>query len=139
MQDRSVVFREMRVSNLVAYNAKCKPEAVLPWHVVVLDEYADLVSDKDERKLIEALLQRLAQKGRSAGIHVVVATQRPSADIITPVIRSNLPAQLALRVKDATDSRIILGESGAEALAGKGDALFRTETGVRRIQCAITE
>jgi hypothetical protein len=139
MQERSMIFREMRVSSLVAYNAKCEPESVLPWHVVVLDEYADLVSDKDERKSIEALLQRLAQKGRSAGIHVVVATQRPSADIITPVIRSNLPAQLALRVKDATDSRIILGEAGAEALAGHGDALFRTETGVRRIQCAITE
>jgi DNA segregation ATPase FtsK/SpoIIIE-like protein len=138
MQSRSTIFREMRVSSLVAHNAKCAAAAVLPWHLVVLDEYADLVSDKDERKAIEGLLQRLAQKGRSAGIHVVVATQRPSADIITPVIRSNLPAQLALRVKSAVDSRIILDEAGAEALAGHGDALFRTETGVRRIQCAIS-
>jgi S-DNA-T family DNA segregation ATPase FtsK/SpoIIIE len=137
MQDRSTLFRELRVSSLIAYNAKCEPEKALPWHVIVLDEYADLVSDKEERKKIEALLQRLAQKGRSAGIHVVVATQRPSADIITSVIRSNLPAQLALRVKSATDSRIILDEAGAEALAGHGDALFRTEAGVRRIQCAI--
>jgi hypothetical protein len=138
MEARSNTFRDMRVSDLVSYNARCLPSEVLPWHVVVLDEYADLVGDADERKSIERPLKRLAQRGRAAGIHVIVATQRPSADIIMGVIRSNLPSQLALRVKSAVESRIILDEAGAEALAGHGDALFRTESGICRIQCAIS-
>ena len=78
------------------------------------------------RSRIEQQLRRLTQKARAAGIHVIVATQRPSADVVSTTIRSNFPAQLALRVKTATDSRIIMDESGAEALAGQGDAFLRT-------------
>jgi len=137
MQARGVAFRGQKVRSLVEFNQKITPDERKPWHLLVLDEYADLTTDKEDRKTIEALLQRLAQKGRSAGIHIVVATQRPSADIITPVIRSNLPAQLALRVRSAVDSRIILDEAGAESLAGQGDALFRTPDGIIRIQCAM--
>ena len=66
-------------------------------------------------------MKRLAQKARAAGIHVIIATQKPSAEVISTTIRSNLPAQLALRVKTATDSRIVMDETGAEALAGKGE------------------
>ena len=105
-------------------------------YYIVLDEYADLTSDPDDKTRIEALLRRLTQKARGAGIHVIAATQRPSADVISTTIRSNLPAQLALRVKTATDSRIILDEGGAEALAGQGDALLRTARGLQRLQVA---
>jgi DNA segregation ATPase FtsK/SpoIIIE, S-DNA-T family len=82
-------------------------------------------------------LRRLAQKARACGIHVIVATQKPSANIISTTIRSNLPVQLALRVNSATDSRIIMDEGGAEALAGKGDAFLKRAKGKERIQCAM--
>lgn len=121
------------------YNASVDAADQIPWQIVVLDEYADLTSDKEDRRDIEEPLQRIAQKGRACGIHLVVATQRPSAEVITSEIRSNLPAQLALRVFNAIDSRIVIGEGGAEALAGRGDALFRTPGGTRRIQCGVVQ
>ena len=86
---------------------------------------------------IEALLQRLAQKARAAGIHVIIATQKPSVNVISTVLRSNLPAQLALRVKSATESRVIMDETGAEALNGKGDAFLKCEGKLTRLQCAM--
>jgi DNA segregation ATPase FtsK/SpoIIIE-like protein len=101
-----------------------------------LDEYADLTSDKADRKKIEAQLQRLAQKARSSGIHLIIATQKPSAEVISTTVRSNLGAQLALRVKTASDSRVIMDEGGAETLAGKGDAFLKTIKGLVRLQCA---
>ena len=145
MQDRYRRFKEISrviqggsVRSLQDYNNQVdEADERLPWQVVVLDEYADLTADKDERKKVEEQLRRVAQKGRAAGIHVIVATQRPSADVITSVVRSNLPAQLALRVRTAIDSRIIIDQAGAEALAGYGDALFRTPAGVLRVQCGI--
>jgi hypothetical protein len=135
MARRYQLFKQLRAKSLVQYNGAIGSEQ-LPWWLVVLDEYADLTSDPDERKQIEALLKRLAQKGRSAGIHCIVATQKPSAEVLSTVIRSNLPAQLALRVKTASDSRVILDEAGAESLAGKGDAFLKTAKGMTRIQCA---
>ncbi|MBK8979716.1 MAG: DNA translocase FtsK [Planctomycetes bacterium] len=128
--------RDLRVRSLREFNEVVDPAERLPWHVVVLDEYADLTADKEDRRKIEALLQRLTQKARAAGIHVIVATQKPSAEILSTAIRSNLPAQLALRVKTAQDSRIVMDETGAEALAGKGDAFFKTTKGVVRVQTA---
>lgn len=122
-------MKAIRTRKLVEYNAKVAKADRKPWIVIVLDEYADLTSDPDEKKQIEALLKRLTQKARAAGIHVIAATQRPSADVISTTIRSNFPAQLALRVKTATDSRIILDETGAEALAGQGDAFLHTAKG----------
>ncbi|MFE2730930.1 FtsK/SpoIIIE domain-containing protein [Streptomyces sp. NPDC059349] len=129
-------MKAIRTRKLVEYNAKVDQALRKPWIVIVLDEYADLTSDPEEKKKIEALLKRLTQKARAAGIHVIAATQRPSADVISTTIRSNFPAQLALRVKTATDSRIILDETGAEALAGQGDAFLHTAKGTTRLQVA---
>ncbi len=137
MDERYMKFKEVRARSLPQYNATRGDQTTLPWHVIVLDEYADLTADAASKKEIEALLQRLAQKARAAGIHVIVATQRPTADVIGTTIRSNLPAQLALRVRSGTESRVLIDEVGAEALAGRGDALLRTAEGVVRLQCAM--
>lgn len=137
MQRRYRLLREARTRSLNAYNAKRGDAPLLPWRLVVLDEYADLTSDPDDKKQIEQSLKRLAQKARACGIHVVIATQKPSAEVLSTTIRSNLPAQLALRVKTSVDSRIILDEAGAETLSGKGDAFLRTNRGMTRLQCAV--
>ncbi|MFD8707579.1 FtsK/SpoIIIE domain-containing protein [Kitasatospora sp. NPDC059648] len=139
VEEMAVRYRDMkaiRTRKLVEYNARVDEADRKPWIVIVLDEYADLTSDPEEKKKIEALLKRLTQKARAAGIHVIAATQRPSGDVISTTIRSNFPAQLALRVKTATDSRIILDETGAEALAGQGDAFLHTAKGTIRVQVA---
>lgn len=136
MGDRYDKFRELRVRDLPEYNSKVQDGDKLPWRLLVLDEYADLTSDPDDKTEIERLLRRLTQKARAAGIHVIVATQRPSADVVSTTIRSNFPAQLALRVKTGTDSRIIMDEMGAEALAGQGDAFLRTARDTTRLQVA---
>jgi DNA phosphorothioation-dependent restriction protein DptH len=136
MQSRYAQFKAQNVRSLADYNAKVSTEERIPWWVLVLDEYADLTSDKDMKKVIEAELKRLAQKARAAGIHLIIATQKPSADVISTNLRSNLPAQLALRVKNGTESRVILDEQGAEVLNGKGDAYLKSEGKLVRIQCA---
>ncbi len=92
--------------------------------------------DPEDRKPIESNLRRLAQKARASGIHLIVATQKPSAEILSTSIRSNFPAQLALRVKTSQDSRIVMDETGAETLAGKGDAFLKTAKSTDRIQVA---
>jgi DNA phosphorothioation-dependent restriction protein DptH len=89
------------------------------------------------KKDIEAELKRLAQKARAAGIHVIIATQKPSAEVISTNLRANLPAQLALRVKSATESRVIMDESGAEMLNGKGDSYFKSGGSFIRVQCGL--
>ena len=136
MEDRYRAMKEVRARKLVDFNAKVDAAEKRPWIVIVLDEYADLTSDPEDKRSIQDLLRRLTQKARAAGIHVIAATQRPSADVISTTIRSNFPAQLALRVKTATDSRIVLDETGAESLAGQGDALLHTAQGTVRIQVA---
>jgi S-DNA-T family DNA segregation ATPase FtsK/SpoIIIE len=136
MEDRYRAMKAVRARKLVEFNAKVDATDKKPWIVIVLDEYADLTSDPEDKRSIEDLLRRLTQKARAAGIHVIAATQRPSADVISTTIRSNFPAQLALRVKTATDSRIVLDETGAESLAGQGDALLHTAEGTVRIQVA---
>ncbi|GLR63731.1 DNA phosphorothioation-dependent restriction protein DptH [Marinospirillum insulare] len=135
MQTRYSLFKELRVRSLSEYNAKVSPEQCIPWWVLVLDEYADLTSDRDKKKDIEAGLKRLAQKARAAGIHLIIATQKPSADVISTNLRSNLPAQLALRVKNGTESRVIIDDAGAETLNGKGDAFLKYEGKLVRVQC----
>ncbi|NTW42089.1 MAG: DNA translocase FtsK [Cellulomonadaceae bacterium] len=136
MEDRYREMKAVRARKLVEFNTIVGPTRRKPWIVIVLDEYADLTSDPDDKRAIEDLLRRLTQKARAAGIHVIAATQRPSADVISTTIRSNFPSQLALRVKSATDSRIVLDETGAESLAGQGDALLHTTQGTVRIQVA---
>ncbi len=132
MERRYLLFEQktreqhLTVRNVDEYNAvRTEDEMKLPKIVIIVDELADLMSVA--KKDIEERIQRLAQKARAAGIHLVIATQRPSVDIITGVIKGNLPTRLAFRVIQEVDSRTILDESGAEKLLGNGDMLYRTE------------
>ncbi|MFJ2367138.1 FtsK/SpoIIIE domain-containing protein [Pseudomonas sp. NPDC087697] len=136
MQRRYTLFRNFGCRSLGEFNSKAPSSERLPWWLVVLDEYADLTHDPQAKKEIEQELKRLAQKARAAGIHLIIATQKPSAEVISTNLRSNLPAQLALRVKSGTESRVVLDESGAENLNGKGDALLKADGKLRRVQCA---
>lgn len=134
MQRRYQQFKQHRTRTLMEYNEQADER--MPWWLVVLDEYADLTSDPEAKKGIEALLKRLAQKARAAGIHVIIATQKPSAEVISTNLRSNLPAQLALRVKSSNESRVVMDDQGAETLNGMGDALLKMSGKIVRIQCA---
>lgn len=104
--------------------------------VVVVDEFVDLIT---QNKIIEDLFVRLAQKGRSAKIHLILATQRPDSNILKGVLRSNLPSRVALKVQKSTESKIILDETGAENLFGKGDMLFSDGKEVKRLQGFLSE
>ncbi|MEM1034170.1 MAG: DNA translocase FtsK, partial [Myxococcota bacterium] len=107
----------------------------LPYIVVVVEEFADLMMTQG--KEVEASVARLAQKARAAGIHVILATQRPSVDVITGMIKANFPTRVAYRVAQRVDSRTILDQQGAEALLGRGDMLVKLngENDVKRVQC----
>ncbi len=120
MEQRYTLFAECRVRNLAEYNAKA--EVALPWFVVIIDELADLMMVAS--KSVETSICRIAQKARAAGIHLVLATQRPSADVITGLIKVNIPSRIAFAVSSQVDSRVILDAGGAENLLGKGDMLF---------------
>jgi S-DNA-T family DNA segregation ATPase FtsK/SpoIIIE len=136
MERRYALFKAQRHRSVAEFNATAELGERLPWWLIVLEEYADLTSDPEAKKSIEAQLKRLAQMARAAGIHVIIATQKPSAEIISTNLRSNLPAQLALRVKNATESRVVMDEAGAENLNGKGDAFFKADGKLQRIQCS---
>ena len=136
MQRRYLIFKSESRRSMSEFNAAAAPSERLPWWLIVLDEYADLTGEPQAKKDIEAQLKRLAQKARAAGIHVIIATQKPSAEVISTNLRSNLPAQLALRVKSATESRVVMDEAGAENLNGKGDAILKAEGKLRRVQCS---
>ena len=136
MERRLKTFAEVKQRDIQGYNALKKEEG-MPHIVIVIDELADLmmVASRD----VEALIARIAQKARAAGIHLVLATQRPDANIVTGIIKSNVPAQIAFAVKDQVNSRIILDQGGAEKLLGKGDMLYKTTDIPRpiRIQGAL--
>ncbi|HEV7866612.1 MAG TPA: DNA translocase FtsK [Chthoniobacteraceae bacterium] len=109
--------------------------ADMPFRVILFDEFADLIlSGKSEREQFENLVARLAQKGRAAGIHLVLATQRPDSRIVTGLIKSNLPLKICLRVVNAINSQIVLDQPGAEALLGRGDLLCARGHGLERAQ-----
>ena len=109
---------------------------LLPRWMIVLDEYADLIHDAAAQREVEASLKRVAQKARAAGIHVVISTQKPIVAVVNTVIRGSLPGRIALRVVTAAESRVILDETGAEDLTGKGDALLKVGARVTRLQFA---
>lgn len=106
-------------NDIICYHRKSKK---LPYIVVIIDEFADLIITTT--KTVEILITRLTQKARAAGIHIILATQRPSVDVITGVIKANIPARIAFTVSSKIDSRTILGQSGAESLLGMGDMLY---------------
>jgi len=123
MNARYAVFEQNMVRNIGEYLAKGKK---MPYIVCVIDEFADLIlSDKN----VERQVQLLAQKSRAAGIHLIIATQRPSVDVITGVIKANLPTRLSYKVSSPTDSMTILNMAGAEDLLGRGDSLLLEENG----------
>jgi S-DNA-T family DNA segregation ATPase FtsK/SpoIIIE len=107
----------------------------LPYIVIVVDEFADLMMQQG--KEVETSVARLAQKARAAGMHVVLATQRPSVDVITGMIKANFPSRVSFRVAQKVDSRTILDEMGADLLLGRGDMLVKLngDTDIRRVQC----
>ncbi|MBF2753715.1 MAG: DNA translocase FtsK 4TM domain-containing protein [Gammaproteobacteria bacterium AqS3] len=130
MERRYALLAALQERNLEGYNAKMlranNPETPpLPIIVVIIDEFADMMMAlQSSSKKAEELIARLAQKSRAAGIHLILATQRPSADVITGLIKSNIPARLAYQVSSSVDSRVILDRNGAEQLLGYGDGLF---------------
>ncbi|MGH6910438.1 MAG: DNA translocase FtsK, partial [Phenylobacterium sp.] len=138
MEDRYSRFRAagQGVRDLPTYNAKVAESERLPWHLIVLDEYADLITEPEVRRKVEGAVKRISQKARACGIHLIIATQKPSAENISTTIRSNLPAQLALRCRGVVESRVVMDEAGAETLNGKGDAFLKLASGIERIQCA---
>lgn len=152
MDERYQLLSKALVNNVKLYNEKYKDRHLLPteghrympYLVVVVDEYADLTmsvgggsDSKAIARSISTSIIRLAQKGRAAGIHVVLATQRPSVDVITGLIKANFPTRIAFRVFSQTDSRTILDSGGAEKLIGKGDMIYYAGADVERVQCAF--
>ena len=152
MDERYKLLALAGVNNLKLYNEKYKNRYLLPteghkflpYLVVVIDEYADLTmaggASPDARKSaknIEAAIVRLAQKGRAAGIHVIIATQRPSVNVITGLIKTNFPTRIAFRVVSRVDSATILDSNGAENLIGRGDMLYYAGVEMERVQCAL--
>lgn len=156
MDDRYLLLKEANVRHIKEYNdlivkGKLKTKArssgsidkpalqhrFLPYIVVIIDEYADLIMTAG--KDVELPLTRLAQLARAIGIHLVIATQRPMANIITGLIKANFPARIAFRVSSATDSRVILEAPGANQLIGRGDMLISLSSELVRVQCAFID
>lgn len=150
MDQRYELLSKAYVNKITLYNEKYKDHKLNPQHghrfmpyiVCIIDEYADLAMSggsgsegKAMKKNIMDSIVRLAQKGRAAGIHVVIATQRPSVDVITGLIKANFPARIAFRVTTGVDSKTILDQAGAEKLIGRGDMLYYAGVESERIQC----
>ncbi|MCP4691240.1 MAG: DNA translocase FtsK, partial [Desulfobacterales bacterium] len=134
MEERYTLFEKRSAVDVAAYNLR---EKTLPHHVVIIDEYADLMIDKETKKTTETQIQRLCQKGRAAGFHLILSTQRPDAKVVTPLIKANLQLKAALKVTTGANSQVILDEPGAERLMGAGDMLVGGAIPITRLQGAI--
>ncbi len=133
MERRYTLLSESRTRNFKEYNEKVAEKDKLPAIIIIIDEYADMVSNKGYKELA-ANIQRIAQKARAAGMYMIIATQRPSAKVIDGVIKANLPSRIAFSVASHIDSMNILDASGAEDLIGAGDMLFEQGGYIRRLQ-----
>lgn len=145
MDDRYELLMEASVRTIKEYNLKFKQRKLnplkghryLPYIVVIIDEFGDLIMTAG--KEIEMPIARIAQKARAVGIHMIIATQRPTTNIITGTIKANFPARMAFRVTSQIDSRTILDMAGANQLIGRGDLLFSQGADLVRIQCAFVD
>jgi DNA segregation ATPase FtsK/SpoIIIE, S-DNA-T family len=145
MDDRYEILKEAHCRNIVEYNKKFserrlnpeKGHRFLPYIVLVIDEFADLIMTAG--KEVETPIARLAQLARAIGIHLIIATQRPSVNVITGVIKANFPSRIAFRVTSKIDSRTILDSGGADQLIGKGDMLYSSGNEPTRLQCALVD
>jgi S-DNA-T family DNA segregation ATPase FtsK/SpoIIIE len=145
MDNRYELLKIAQCRNLKEYNEKFvqrklnpeKGHKFLPYIVLVIDEFADLIMTAG--KEIETPIARLAQLARAIGIHLIVATQRPSVNIITGTIKANFPARIAFKVTSKIDSRTILDAGGADQLIGRGDMLISTGSDLTRVQCAFVD
>ena len=134
IQEFNETIRTRRRSEFVTFSGKWHP---LPYVVFLIDEFADLILILG--KPAEELITRLAQKARAAGIHLVIATQRPSVNVVTGLIKANFPTRIAFRVQSGVDSRTILDAIGAETLLGKGDLLYQSAGRIQRLHAALLE
>lgn len=145
MDQRYDMLKNAMCRNIVEYNTKFKARKLnpndghkfLPYIVLVVDEFADLIMTAG--KEVETPIARLAQLARAIGIHLIIATQRPSVNVITGMIKANFPARVAFRVMSKIDSRTILDNSGADQLIGRGDMLYTQGNDLIRIQCAFVD
>ena len=145
MDQRYELLKLAMVRNIKEYNTKFKARKLnpneghkfLPYIILVIDEFADLIMTAG--KEVEAPIARLAQLARAIGIHLIIATQRPSVNVITGIIKANFPARIAFRVTSKIDSRTILDAQGADQLIGRGDMLFTQGNDVTRLQCAFVD
>lgn len=145
MDNRYELLKTAMVRNIKEYNAKFKARKLnpndghkfLPYIVLVIDEFADLIMTAG--KEVETPIARLAQLARAIGIHLIIATQRPSVNVITGIIKANFPARIAFRVTSKIDSRTILDAQGADQLIGHGDMLYTQGNDVTRLQCAFVD
>ncbi|AUC76167.1 DNA translocase FtsK [Olleya sp. Bg11-27] len=145
MDNRYEMLKNALCRNIVEYNTKFKARklnpndghAYLPYIVLVVDEFADLIMTAG--KEVETPVARLAQLARAIGIHLIIATQRPSVNVITGIIKANFPARIAFRVSSKIDSRTILDAGGADQLIGRGDMLYTQGNDMIRVQCAFVD
>lgn len=145
MDNRYSLLKDAMVRNIKEYNEKFKSRKLnpenghrfLPYIVLVVDEFADLIMTAG--KEVETPIARLAQLARAIGIHLIIATQRPSVNVITGMIKANFPARIAFRVTSKIDSRTILDTGGADQLIGRGDLLFSNGNDLVRVQCAFVD
>ena len=151
MENRYKLLMDAGVRNLEDYNDKfirrrLNPEKLvagelhhrfLPYIVIIIDEYGDFIMQAG--KQVETPIARITQKARAVGMHMILATQRPSVNIVTGVIKANIPTRMALRTQSVIDSRTVLDAKGAEQLIGRGDSLYAGNASITRVQCAFVD